>query len=323
MSLPILRFGFREPSIDTNRPFVDGTVKIEGFELETSNFRGPDLIDAWDASFGLLMTTKDRGEHPYVSIPAFPNRKFRLSYIFVNSAAGINGPRDLEGKRVGVFAWDNTAGVWERGALQDHYGVDFTRVTWCIPGRDKGWAPGIRVEPLPKECHSNDAAFDELLTSGKLDAVLVPNVLPSFVRKDPRVRRLFPDYKAEEQAYFKATGIFPISHVVTLKQEFVARHPEAPMALLNAYRKARDVAFERICGSDPEIVTISWATAAIDEQRAVMGDDYWPYTVEGNARTLDAMMDYAHRFGITAQKHDYRSLFHPETLAASCAVTAK
>jgi len=313
MGLPKLRFGFREPDIDTNRPLIDGTVKIEGFEIEVSKFRGADSIDAWDASFGALMTTKGRGEHPYVSIPAFPNRKFRLQYIFVNSAAGIETPRDLEGKRVGVFAWDNTAGVWERGALQDYYGVDFTRVIWCIPGtRTQGWTPGIRVEPLPPECHSNDAAFEKRLLSGELDAVLVPNVLPSISRKDPRVRRLFPDYKTEEQSYFKKTGIFPISHVVTLKQEFVAEHPDAPMALLNAYCRARDVAFDRIYGSDPEVVVISWASAAMDEQRAVMGDDYWPYTVEDNARTLEAMMEYAHRFGVTQKKLDYRTLFHPE-----------
>ena len=318
MSLPKLRFGFREPNIDTNRPLIDGTVTIDGFELEVSNFSKPELIDAWDASFGLLMTTKERGEHAYVSIPAFPNRKFRLSYIFVNSAAGIHGPKDLEGKRVGVFAWDNTAGVWERGALQDHFGVDFTRIAWFIPRPlSPGWGPGIRVEALPPEFYSNDAAFDELLVSGKLDAVLVPNVLPSFVRKDPRVRRLFPDYKTVEQNYFKATGIFPISHVVTMKQEFVARHPNAPMALLNAYRKARDVAFDRICGSDPEVVTISWASALMDEQRSVMGDNYWPYNIADNARTLEAMMDYTHRFGVTATKHDYRSLFAPETLVES------
>ena len=75
MSNPKLRLGFREPEIDTNRPFVDGTVKVEGFDLEISNFRGPQFIDAWDASFGGLMQTKGRGEHPYVSIPAFPNRR--------------------------------------------------------------------------------------------------------------------------------------------------------------------------------------------------------------------------------------------------------
>ena len=89
MANPKLRLGFREPEVDTNRPFVDGTVQVEGFDLEISDFHGPDAIDAWDASFGGLMRTKGKGEHPYVSIPAYPNRKFRLAYIFVNNTSGI------------------------------------------------------------------------------------------------------------------------------------------------------------------------------------------------------------------------------------------
>ena len=84
---PKMRLGFREPDVDTNLPFVEGTVKVEGFELEIVPFRGPDSVDAWDASFGGLMQTKGAGEHPFVSIPAYPNRKFRLQYIFVNNAA--------------------------------------------------------------------------------------------------------------------------------------------------------------------------------------------------------------------------------------------
>jgi len=308
MADPKMRLGFREPDIDTNMPFVDGTVKVEGFELEISNFRGPDSVDAWDASFGGLMQTKGRGDHPFVSIPAYPNRKFRLSYIFVNSAAGIEHPRDLEGKRVFV---SGTAGVWARGALQSHYEVDFTKINWVMSGEEAtGWAPGIRVESLPR-----GSDFDAMLLSGELDAVIEPNVLPSITKRDPRVRRLFRDWKTEEQAYFKQTGIFPISHVVSLKQEFVDRHPDAPVALLEAYRRARDVAFDRIEGADPAILTISWASAAMAEQRAVMGDHYWAYNVEDNQRPLEAMMDFAHQFGLTPTRLDYMSFFHPEAAA--------
>jgi 4,5-dihydroxyphthalate decarboxylase len=154
-----------------------------------------------------------------------------------------------------------------------------------------------------------------MLVEGKLDAVIEPNVLPSISRRDPRVRRLFADYKTEEQNYFKATGIFPISHMVSLTQEFVDRHPEAPVALLKAYRQARDVAFDRIYGSDPEIVTISWAAAMMDEQRAVMGDNYWPYNVGDNVRSLEAMMVFAHQFGITPTKLDHMSFLDPEAAA--------
>jgi len=316
MANPKFRLGFREPDIDTNRPFTDGTVTIDGFDLECSNFTGPEHIDAWDASFGGLMTTKAKDEHPYVSIPAYPNRKFRLAYIFARTDAGIEKPKDLEGKRVAMFAWDNTAAIWSRGALLHHYGIDFSSITWILPGADaRSWGPDITVESLALGPGSRDAALDEKLLSGEVDAVLGPNVLPSVSRKDPRTHRLFPDYRTEEQNYFTATGIFPISHVVSLNKEFVDKHPDAPVALLEAYRRARDVAFDRIYGSDPEIVTISWAAAMMDEQRSVMGENYWAYNIDDNANTLEAMMDFAHQFGVTPTKLEYQSFFHPEAAA--------
>src|SRR3970040_1970267 len=97
MPSPKLRFYFREPTVDTNMPITDGTVKVEGFDFEIVS-REEDA-DAWDCGFAARVRAHVKGPR-HLSIPAFPNRKFRLSYIYVNSAAGIDSPRDLEGKRV-------------------------------------------------------------------------------------------------------------------------------------------------------------------------------------------------------------------------------
>lgn len=305
---PKLRFYFREPTVDTNMPITDGTVKVEGFDFEI--VKREDDADGWDCGFAARVRAHVKGAR-HLSIPAFPNRKFRLSYIYVNSAAGIESPRDLEGKRVGIFAWENTAGVWARGAMQHQYGVDLTRIHW-ISGRsdEKSLPPGIRVESL-----KNRADLDSMLVEAKLDAVIDPNVLPSISRRDPRVHRLFRDYKTEEQSYFKKTGIFPISHIVTLKQEFVDRHPNAPLALLKAFRRARDEAFHRLEGADPQILVISWAAAAVEEQRALMGEDYWAYNIAANRRALDAFTQFAYEQGLSPSKLDYERLFHPEAAA--------
>ncbi|MCH7607619.1 MAG: ABC transporter substrate-binding protein [Chloroflexi bacterium] len=307
---PKLRFRFREPTVDTNLPISDGTVKVEGFDLEVMDV-GEDArfgADARDEGFGTLVQRKAQGA-PDVCIPAFPNRKFRLSYIYVNAAAGIERPKDLEGKRVGISGWGNTAGVWARGALQNYYEVDLTAIRWLSARPDAAsTAPGIEIGKL-------DGDLNDMLVQGALDAVIDPNVLPSITERDPRVRRLFPDYKAEEQRYFRDTGIFPISHAVTLSQEFVDRHPEAPVALLEAFRKARDLAFYRILGPDPQYMVMSWASAAVEEQRALMGDDYWPYNVESNRRSLEALTLFAHQQGLTPHRVDYESFFSPEAAA--------
>jgi ABC-type amino acid transport substrate-binding protein len=45
--------------------------------------------------------------------------------ILVNTKAGIGGPKDLEGRRVGVNrGYTVTTGLWARSILQHQYGVD-------------------------------------------------------------------------------------------------------------------------------------------------------------------------------------------------------
>lgn len=312
MPNPKLRFYFREPTIDTNTAITDGTVKIDGFDFEF--VASEDEADAWDCGFAARVRAYAKGL-PHISIPAFPNRKFRLAYIFVNSKAGVESPKHLEGRRVGIMQWDNTAGVWARGALQHYYGVDLSRVQWLAArGTKEGVAAGIRIEKLDGG-GDPDALLDGLLLDGTLDAVIGPNVLPSITNRDARTRRLFHDYRREEQTYFQKTGIFPTSHVVTLKQEFVERHPDAPVALLRAFRRSRDEAFDRLEGPDPSIIIYSWAAAAVAEQRALMGENYWAYNIENNRRTLEAMTQFAHEQGLSPSRIDYRTFFHAEAAA--------
>lgn len=313
MANPVLKFYFREPTIDTNIPITDSTVKIDGFDWQFVD--NEDAADAWDCGFAARVRAYAQGA-PHISIPAFPNRKFRLAYIFVNSKAGIETAKDLEGRRVGIMQWDNTAGVWARGALQHYYGVDLKSINWLAPRvKKEGVAEGIRIEKIASDGDA-DHLLDNLLLAGKIDAVIGPNLLPSISARDPRTRRLFRDYRAEEQSYFRKTGIFPTSHIVTLKREFVEGHPQAPVALLKAFRKSRDVAFDRLEGSDPQVIAYSWIAAAVAEQRELMGENYWAYNIENNRTVLEAMTQYAHEQGLSPSRIDYMTFFHPE--AAGC-----
>ena len=313
---PTLRLHFREPSIDTNRPITDGMVPIEGFATQLVEREVE--ADAWDCGFAARMLNFANAP-ACISIPAFPNRKFRQAYIFVNATAGIETPRDLIGKRVGILNWANTAGIWARGALQHHYGIELGAIRWVACRADATpLPPQIQLETLGERAShpgGSSAALDALLTEGELDAVIDPNVPASISRRDTRTRRLFRDYKSEEQAYFTATGIFPISHIVTLRADFVAHHPEAPVALLKAFRRARDIAIENIIGSDPQVLVLSWIAQAMDEQRALMGDDYFAYDVAHNETALQAMMRFAADQYLTREVLDYRRLFDPVALA--------
>ena len=312
MANPKLRFYFREPTIDLNIPITDGTVKIDGFDWEFVPTE--EECDAWDCGFAARVRAYAKGE-AHISIPAFPNRKFRLAYIYVNSKAGIEAAKELEGRCVGIMQWDNTAGVWARGALQHYYGVDLKKIDWCSPRAGKMRLPdGFQIKQI-EATGDPDLLLDNMLIDGQIDAVIGPNVLPSITARDPRTRRLFRDFRKEEQEYYRKTGIFPTSHIVTLKQAFVDKHPNAPVALLKAFRQSRDVAFDRLIGADPQVIAYSWIAAAVDEQRALMGDNYWAYNVPNNVKELEAMTQYAHEQGLTQTRIDYRTFFHPAAAA--------
>ena len=112
MSNPVMRYRFHEPTIDTNRPISAGTIPIEGFDLVLVGLG--DEADVWEAGTTSLAISKSKGEE-LLCVPVFPNRKFRQSYIQVNTASGIEEPRDLEGMRVGVRTWSNPGCTWARG----------------------------------------------------------------------------------------------------------------------------------------------------------------------------------------------------------------
>ncbi len=309
---PRMRLFFREPTVDTNRPIASRQIGVEGFDVEIVDSMAD--ADVWDCPFAGRMLDFETSE--CVSIPAFPNRKFRLAYIFVNAAAGIRTPQDLHGKRVGIRFWSNTAGVWARGALQHHYGVDLTRIHWLSARKDATPIPpgaidiAYQDEMWPRDMRD----LDDMLADGDIDALIDANVPPSIVRRNPRTRRLFPDYAAEERAYYSATGIFPISHLVTLRGDFVKANPAAPQALLRAFRHARDMAFEAIEGSDPQVLVLSWISHYLDEQRKLMGDNYFTYDIAHNRTALDAMMRYAHAQWLTPRVLRAEELFHASVI---------
>jgi 4,5-dihydroxyphthalate decarboxylase len=309
-----LRIGLAQH--DINMPILDGTIKPDGFDLEITSSTDDgaihqllrdDAVDVCEYGFAALVQDKAKNV-PFVAIPVFPNRKFRLAYIYVNANAGIESARDLEGKRVGIPGWANSANVWARGALQHHYNVDLTKINW-FAARTEGVQPpaGINLQ------QASNRDLSGLLASGELDAVIEPNVLQAIQEGDPRVRRLFRDWKAEEQGYFKATGIFPISHMLTFAQSYVDKNPDAPVALLKAFRAARDEAYRRV--EEQTIISISWTSALLDEQRRVLGENPWPYNVADNRVPLEAMCQYAHEHNLTPTRLDYQSFFHPTAAA--------
>jgi 4,5-dihydroxyphthalate decarboxylase len=262
--------------------------------------------DASEMSFAKTVALLSQPGADIVAIPVFPSRVFRHSAIYVRSSIGT--PKDLEGKRVGIPEWAQTAGIYARGLLQHEYGVNLASIAWFQagvhqPGRVEKvplqLPAGIRVTPVP------DKSLAQMLASGELDAVISA--------RDPGGRRLFGDYMAVEADYFGKTRIFPIMHVIVLRRAVYERDRWIAMNLLKAFEDAKRRSTARLVEIGLSHVPMPWVAEHANRWRELAGEDFWPYGVEPNRPTLEAFAQYAFEQGITARRMQVEELFAPET----------
>src|SRR6202023_3057975 len=136
---------------------------------------------------------------------------------------------------------------------------------------------------------------------GGCDAVIHSSIIKPISARDPRVGRLFPDFKAEEIAFYRKTGIFPIMHVMGIKQEIVATHPWVPINMFHAFQKAKAIAMARM--ANPRIVPIAWYREAWEEQEQILGPDPWEYGLGArNRHTIETLAGYSHEQGLTQRR---------------------
>ena len=179
---------------------------------------------------------------PMVALPVFTSRVFRHSSIYVNDASSIVDAGDLAGRTVGIPQWSQTATVYVRGFLTHDAGVPLRSIRWVQagvdqPGRRDGvqsYLPeGVTVTPRP------DRTLSDLLASGEIDAVISARPPQCFMQGAPGVRRLFPDFRQEEERYFARTGIFPIMHVIAMRRPVYEANPWIARNLLRRLRNGQ------------------------------------------------------------------------------------
>jgi 4,5-dihydroxyphthalate decarboxylase len=304
---------------DINRGLVTGEVGVAGAEVVALTMASPERhwrllrhqeFDVCELSLASYLLARDRGALPYVAVPVFPHRRFRHSYLFVNPAAGVTEPKQLEGKRVGLRTWQTTAGLWMRGILEDAYGVDIRAIEWVTQDEED-----IALEPpagFTLRRVSGGADVDTLLVKGELAGLLYPEIPLSFRTGDPRIQRLFADSKAEEQRYFQRTGIFPLMHTIVIRERLLGEYPWLAMNVVQAFRRAKDLAWKQM--EDPRRVSLAWFREALEEQRRVLGRDPWTHELPGNRVALDALCRYAHHQGLTRRQLEPDALFDPASL---------
>jgi 4,5-dihydroxyphthalate decarboxylase len=325
-----LKFTLACVPTDRTRPILDGRVQVEGCEIVPLNVEPEEIFrralqeksfDLTELSMGSQIVTTARGDAAYVGVPVFLSRVFRHSAIFVRTDRGINSAEDLAGRRIGLPEYQQTAGLWVRGILRDQYGVDTSKISWCIGGQEKAGVgeriavalpPHVDVKPI-----GATDTLNALLAAGEIDAIISPRPPSCYVNKSAPVDRLFPNYREAEMDYFRQTRFFPIMHALTMRRDIADAHPWLPLALFDAFAKAKALSLAELPQNNVWRVTLPWLNSWFDECRALMGPNVWPYGFGENRDELAAMTRYAFEDGLAARNIDPAELFHPSTLQAA------
>jgi 4,5-dihydroxyphthalate decarboxylase len=297
------------------RAIKEGTVKADGLDLVMLTGMGPRErhwrmarhaeFDICEGNVGAYFMERDHGV-PLIAIPVFLHRRFRHGFLFVNANAGIRDPKDLIGKKVGGTNFQPASNIWMRGILEEEYGLPHRQVTWVVErSEDVVFTPpkDLRIEMI-----APGKKLDVMLAEGEIPAMLSPEIPRLFLQGDKRIVRLFPNYKDIELAYFRKTGIFPIMHVTTIKQEIVDKYPWVPTNLVKAFEEAKQLAYRRI--ANPRMVPLAWVRTALEEQDEVLGPDPWAYGLTpANRKNLETVMRYTHQQGMISKMVPLDSLF--------------
>ena len=295
-----IEIDFKE--INSHREIFDGMIGTRSFDLS-------------ELSSSEFITRSLRNEFPFVGIPVFPSRAFRHGFIFLNRDSNIKKPKDLEGKLIGVPQHSQTAAVWIRGHLQHQYEVDLSKLRWLEGSVEKAGehakisTTAPFVSPL-LETNSTGESLSDLLAAGKIDSVLGSR-RPESLDKSEKVTRLFPNYRLIEREFYERTRIHPIMHVIAIRRDIFEKDPWIASSLFQAFEASKNWALERLRISASQHTMLPFMYADLEEMERLFGVDPWPYGIEANRPTLEALVQHLQEQHFITEVVPIEDLFIP------------
>lgn len=321
-------------------PLIRGDVEPTGIDLTViHDYISPEYFtrmldhqefDAAELSLGAYLAAMERPEYDLTAIPVFPHRRFRHSFLYVRKGAPFETPSDLNGRSIGMTNWQSAVGLWVRGTLQERHGLDLASVDWRttspevvpmetsetysvsdVPPRrgasaSTGGAQGAPDEPIEEGGTGALRTLERRLVTGELDAVITPTEF-----RNDDVERIFSNPFDVERAYYEETGIFPINHLIVVRDDYLDDHPWAANKLYEAFDDALEetVAEFREPGWFKRSPLV-WSLESVEEQLAVFDDSPWEYGLTDRNRTaLEKAVQYATDHEIIEDEYAIEDLF--------------
>jgi 4,5-dihydroxyphthalate decarboxylase len=305
--LPLLTKEVQPDGIDLNFLAIDNPREI------FDRMSGAQEFDVSEMSSSEFVARHAAGDCPFVALPVFPSRVFRHGHIAVDRKQ-VASPEELAGKRIGVPLYSMTAAIFIRGLLQHDFGVDLSQVRWIEGAMNEAKPHGHPTRLRLAKAASIEAApaksLSDLLAAGEIAATIGAG-LPNAIRRKADVGRLFADHREREKDYYRRTRIFPIMHLVVMRRDIHEQHPFVATSLYRAFCQAKDLAWQKMRQGGTLRYMLPWMGSEIEEIDEVFGGDPWPYGIEPNRATLEALVQYLAEQGLIAGPVPVEKLFVP------------
>nr|WP_319947927.1 ABC transporter substrate-binding protein [uncultured Shimia sp.] len=331
--LPITVSNYR---LDRTQALFDGSVKIKGAnatfvedaigDMNTAAFTGQGTNEITELGLHpFMLAHANEGFRDYALLPIFLLRQFRHKSVFVRSDAAISKPEDLRGRRVGTPGYSSTSLTWIRGIFEDEYGLKPSDVEWVVATQDSSAGEAGKISAQENRLPDNinvtkgTPGLDEseLLLTGEVDALFHAATPAAYLQGDPRISRLFPDFRSVEQDYFRKTGIFPIMHVLAIRRDTAKDHPWLAQSVFDAYSRAKFAAYRLKDRLTWATDMLPWYSQELENTRALMGSNFYPYGMTANQKAVKALFRYSHDQGLASRVLSIEETFLPQSLAFS------
>jgi hypothetical protein len=241
---------------------------------------------------------------PFTAVPVFLVRGFHHGAIHRIAGSDIRSPKDLEGRKVGVSrGYTVTTGVWARAVLHEEYGVDLDKVTWVLSGDEHvaQYRPPGNVVPIEP-----GRTLEEMLRSGELAAVVGAGI------EGPDVTPLIPDPLEAGFRALRERGLYPINHLVVIKDDVLRSRPDVAVDVFDAFARAKRHYVDLLrTGSVENPTATDRMYARVME---TTGADPLPYGIAPNRETLTALLRHAAHQRILERPTAVEDVFVPATL---------
>jgi 4,5-dihydroxyphthalate decarboxylase len=151
-----------------------------------------------------------------------------------------------------------------------------------------------------------------MLLAGELDALIHPHPPHDLFEGTDRVRRLFPDAKAECIRHFDRHGFYPIMHLMAFTEELVDREPWLPRAVIDMWEDAKHQT--EALYTDPGYSIIALARNELEAQADYLCPDPWPSGVAANRADLERFIGFCHDQRLIDEPIALERLFHESVL---------